>query len=98
MAQLHDVLLGPISTEKSTLLGEQGIYVFRVGPKANKLQIRQAVQDYFGVKVQSVRTLVMPGKTKRFGRFYGRRSDWKKAYVKLVAGDSINFYEGAGET
>lgn len=98
MAQVHDVLLRPIITEKSALAQEQDTYVFRVGNQANKQQIRQAVEAYFGVSVKSVRTLVVPGKNKRFGRHYGRRADWKKAYVRLASGDSINFYEGEGES
>jgi large subunit ribosomal protein L23 len=60
--------------------------------KSNKSQIKDAVEQYFGVKVENVRTLIVRGKEKRFGRFLGKRSNWKKAYVRLAAGDSIDIY------
>jgi large subunit ribosomal protein L23 len=94
MAELHEVLIRPIVTEKSMMLSEtDNIYVFEVGERVNKIQIRQAVESLFGVRVQTVRTLIVRGKSKRFGRFYGKRSNWKKAYVKLAEGDTLDFFE-----
>ena len=84
--QLHDVLIRPVITEKSTMLMEEGKYTFRVPLTANKVQIRQEVE-----KVATIRVL---GKTKRMGRTQGKRSDYKKAIVTLKAGESIEFFEG----
>ena len=94
MAELHDVLIRPIFSEKTTSLQNEGnVYTFEVGETANKLQIKNAVQTLFDVEVQAVRTVIMRGKNKRFGRFYGKRSNWKKAYVRLADGQSLNFFE-----
>jgi large subunit ribosomal protein L23 len=94
MAELHDVLIRPILTEKTTKLeSADNVYTFEVGEGANKHQIKQAVQTVFGVTVEDVRTVVMRGKNKRFGRYYGKRSNWKKAFVRLSEGDSLNFFE-----
>lgn len=94
MAELHDILVRPLVTEKSShLMGAQNTYVFEVGLAANKLQIKRAVESLFGVQVADVRTLVVRGKIKRFGRYYGKRSNWKKAYVRLADGDVLSFYE-----
>tara|TARA_B100000579_G_C22462793_1_gene679726 strand:- start:57 stop:347 length:291 start_codon:yes stop_codon:yes gene_type:complete len=94
MAELHDVLIRPILTEKTTQLDEsENVYTFEVGEGANKHQIKAAVESVFGVSVENVRTAIIRGKNKRFGRYYGKRSNWKKAYVKLAEGDSLNFYE-----
>ena len=94
MAELHDVLIRPILTEKTTGLEEAGnVYAFAVGVGSNKHEIKTAIESVFGVSVEDVRTAVVRGKNKRFGRFYGKRSNWKKAYVKLAEGDSLNFYE-----
>ena len=68
-------------------------YTFEVGETANKLQIKNAVQSLFDVEVQAVRTVIMRGKNKRFGRYYGKRSNWKKAYVRLADGQTLNFFE-----
>jgi large subunit ribosomal protein L23 len=97
MSQIHDILLSPIVTEKSALAEADNTFVFKVGIKSNKLEIKDAVERFFGVRVAMVRTLIVRGKTKRFGRHYGRRSDWKKAYVTLHDGDTINFYAEEGE-
>lgn len=94
MAELHDVLLRPIITEKSNrLMANQNTYLFQVGETVNKLEIKRAVELVFGVRVADVRTLRVRGKTKRFGRHRGKRSNWKKAYVRLVEGDTLNFFE-----
>jgi large subunit ribosomal protein L23 len=94
MAELHDILIRPIVTEKSSyLMGAQNTYVFEVGLASNKHQIKNAVQSLFGVTVDDVRTLIVRGKIKRFGRYDGKRSNWKKAYVRLSDGDVLSFYE-----
>ena len=92
--QLHDVLIRPVITEKSTKLMEENKYTFRVPLTANKVQIRQAVEKIFNVKVEKVATIRVLGKTKRMGRTQGKRSDCKKAIVTLKAGESITLFEG----
>ena len=91
-----DVVQGPIITEKGTLVNEQGNQVvFRVHREANKVEIRQAIETLFKVKVDKVRTSRQLGKMRRIGRHQGRRPDWKKAYVTLAEGSRIDFFEGA---
>ena len=93
---LVDVIKGPIITEKGTLVNELGNQVvLRVDPRANKVEIRQAVERLFKVKVEKVRTGRLLGKTRRVGKSMGSRSDWKKAYVTLAEGGRIDFFEGA---
>ena len=92
--EARDILIRPIVTEKSTALMEQGKYTFRVPLAATKLQIRQAVEQIFKVKVQAVNTMRYEGKLKRMGRTQGRRSDWKKAVVTLKPGEAIELFEG----
>jgi large subunit ribosomal protein L23 len=95
--QMHDVILRPLVTEKSVRgEAELNTYAFEVGISSNKHQIKQAVEDFFGVQVLSVRTLRQRGKAKRFGRHQGRRSDWKKAYIRLADGHSIDLYTEEG--
>ena len=89
----RDILIRPLVTEKSTALMEQGKYVFVVAKDANKIQIANAVAEIFKVKVVSVNTVNVMGKMKRMGRNVGKRSDYKKAIVKLAAGETIEFYE-----
>jgi len=90
--RLMQVLLGPHVSEKSTTAAERrNQVVFRVRPDANKDEIRRAVELMFEVKVASVTVARLPGKRKRFGTFIGRRSGWKKAYVRLAPGHDINF-------
>ncbi len=95
-AQIHPyaVLLRPIITEKSTVLAGQDKYVFEVDVRANKTQVKQAVELSFNVRVASVNTMKMKGKPRRFGRRITRRPDWKKAIVTLVPGDTIELFEG----
>ncbi len=96
MKQLSRIIAAPLITEKGTLLSEDGNQVlFRVPREANKAEIRQAVEKLFDVKVVKVRTLNLLGKTRRVGRIVGRRPAWKKAYVTLAEGQSIDFFEGA---
>ena len=90
----RDVIVRPILTEKSTMLSEVGKYVFRVNNQANKLQIRQAVEELFRVDVASVNVARVRGKWRRFGRSRGRQSDWKKAVVTLEPGQSIELFPG----
>ncbi len=86
------VLVAPHVSEKSTMLAEtRNQVVFRVLPDATKSEIRKAVELMFKVDVADVQTLRVKGKTRRFGRITGRRSDWKKAYVKLAEGQEIDF-------
>ena len=92
--EARDILIRPIVTEKSTALMEQGKYTFRVPLAATKIQIRQAVEQIFKVKVQAVNTMRYEGKLKRMGRKQGRRSDWKKAVVTLKPGEAIELFEG----
>ena len=89
----RDILIRPLVTEKSTALMEQGKYVFTVAKEANKIQIANAVAEIFKVKVVSVNTVNVLGKMKRMGRNAGKRSDYKKAIVKLAAGETIEFFE-----
>jgi len=91
------VIRRPLITEKTSILREDGrTIVFEVARGANKIQVKHAVEQLLGAKVESVRTTISHGKIKRQGRFAGRRSDWKKAYVKLREGAKIpEFLEGA---
>jgi large subunit ribosomal protein L23 len=91
----HDVIRRPVVTEKSQIAREEGnLATFAVHPKANKHDIRRAVEELFDVKVRSVRTMRQPRKTRRIGRQIGRRAEWKKAIVELAEGQSIEFFEG----
>ncbi len=89
------VILEPLTTEKAERLREtQNVVAFRVSPKANKIQIRRAVETLFEVEVKDVRTSNFTGKNKRWGRFVGRRPNWKKAYVTLEEGHAIELFKG----
>ena len=90
----YAVLLRPIITEKTTVLTGADKYVFEVDLRANKNQIREAIQVAFNVRVSEVNTMVMKGKPKRFGRRVVNRPNWKKAIVTLVPGDKIELFEG----
>ena len=90
----YDVIVKPIITEKATMASENGAVVFQVAKTATKPAIKEAVETLFGVKVKAVNTTITKGKTKRFRGFAGKRSDWKKAYVRLAEGSEIS-YEGA---
>ena len=95
--KLTSVIRRPLVTEKtSNARANAGILVFEVAPEATKIEVKQAVQALFGAKVASVKTQIMHGKFKRQGRFVGQRSDWKKAWVRLKAGEKVpEFMEGA---
>ena len=93
--RLYQILLAPHVSEKTTNVADSGNQVvFRVARDANKNEIRQAVETLFDVKVAGVKTALMKGKSKGFGRIRGRRSDWKKAYVALEAGQDIDLLGG----
>ena len=90
--RLMNVVLAPVVSEKSTLVADKNRqYVFRVADDATKPQVKAAIELLFKTKVQSVTVLNVKGKERRFGRFMGRRRNWKKAYVRLAAGQEINF-------
>jgi large subunit ribosomal protein L23 len=90
--RLMNVVLAPVVSEKSTLVADKNRqYVFRVADSATKPQVKAAIELLFKTKVESVTVLNVKGKEKRFGRFMGRRRNWKKAYVRLAAGQEINF-------
>jgi large subunit ribosomal protein L23 len=90
--QLMNVLIAPHVTEKSSLaMQNHNQYTFRVRREATKGDIRKAVELMFGVKVAGVQVVNEPGKQRRFGRLQGRTQDWKKAYVSLAAGETIDY-------
>ncbi|MBD1853143.1 50S ribosomal protein L23 [Leptolyngbya sp. FACHB-711] len=89
---LPDLIRRPLITEKATLLLEQNKYVFEVSPKADKYQIKAAIEELFDVKVIKVNTQVPPYKARRVGRFQGNRPHYKKAIVTLAEGDSITLF------
>ncbi|WP_024301220.1 50S ribosomal protein L23 [Pseudogulbenkiania sp. MAI-1] len=96
--RLLQVILAPVVSEKSTLVSEKNQQVvFRVASDATKPEIKAAVEMLFNVKVDGVSTVNVKGKVKRFGRTFGRRKDWKKAYVSLAAGQEIDLTATAAE-
>jgi large subunit ribosomal protein L23 len=94
MANPRDILLRPYITEKTNAMMAENKYTFIVPLTANKVEVRQAVEQIFKVKVLDVNTIRVMGKTKRMGKNIGKRSDFKKAIVKLAAGERIEFFEG----
>ncbi|NOZ42507.1 MAG: 50S ribosomal protein L23 [Alphaproteobacteria bacterium] len=90
----YDIILGPVITEKSTLISEYNQVIFRVPLAATKPEIKAAVEGLFSVKVEAVNTIRVKGKTKRFKGVIGRRSDYKKAMVRLAEGQSIDVTTG----
>lgn len=95
MKNPRDIIMKPIITERSMADAEVKKFTFKVDKRANKIEIKNAVEKIFDVKVEKVSTMNMKGKLKRTGRFVGRRSDWKKAIVKLTPGSKgIQFFEG----
>ena len=92
---LHEIIRRPLVTEKSNLAREEdNVVTLAVDPRANKHEIRNAVETLFEVKVLDVRTMRMPRKTRRVGKTMGRKAEWKKAIVRLAEGQSIEFFEG----
>jgi large subunit ribosomal protein L23 len=95
MKSVYDILLGPVISERSMEAVDIKKYVFRVARDANKIEIRQAVETIFGVKVLGVNTINMRGKEKRQGVHVGRRAAWKKAIVRLrPESKTVEFFEG----
>jgi large subunit ribosomal protein L23 len=91
-----DVIKMPLVTEKGSANQQSaGQYLFAVDRRATKFDVKNAVQELFKVKVEAVRTLVVPGKYKRVGKNVGKLADWKKAVVTLAEGNRIDFIEGA---
>lgn len=91
----YDILKRPVTTEKSTIQKEASNQLtFEVDRRANKVEIRRAVEQIFSVRVMDVRTMQMKGKAKRFGRTLGTRRNWKKAIVTLAQGEHVEFFEG----
>jgi large subunit ribosomal protein L23 len=87
---IHDVLVKPLVTEKGmTKKEEERTLCFQVAADANKIQVKQAVEKLFSVKVEAVRTANFEGKLRRRGKFTGYKSDWKKAYVKIAEGQKV---------
>lgn len=96
MKSAREIVFRPLITEKGAQLKEAGNqYLFHVDRRANKIEIKKAIEEIFEVHVISVRTIQMPGKKKRMGRFEGKRPDWKKAVVTLKEGETIELFEGA---
>ena len=95
MRNFHQIVIRPLVTEKSTeQLEREGAYAFVVAVDANKVEIAKAIETFFNVKVRDVRTMQYRGKERRLGRYVGRKSNWKKAVVKLRDGDTIEIFEG----
>jgi large subunit ribosomal protein L23 len=94
MENLRDVLIKPYITEKTTAMMADNKYTFIVPLTANKIEIRQAVEQIFKVKVLAISTIRVLGKAKRMGKHLGKRNDFKKAVVKLAPGERIEFFEG----
>ena len=95
MKTAYDIIIKPVITEQSMEATEEKKYVFQVANDANKIEIKKAVEEIFGVKVEKVNTIRMEGKMKRQGMTMGRRPSWKKAMVKLTADSkTIEFFEG----
>lgn len=92
--ELHSIIKRPLITEKSTNARDEGNkYIFEVDKRANKIEIGNAVEKIFKVKVIDVRTMNMSGKKKRMGRIVGQKNDWKKAIVTLAEGNTIEMFE-----
>ena len=93
--KVHEVIRRPLVTEKSNIGREENnLVTLAVDPRASKHDIRRAVEELFSVTVVEVRTMRMPRKSRRVGKFMGRRPEWKKAIVRLAEGQMIEFFEG----
>ena len=94
--QLHayGIILRPIITEKAQIMTQRNQYAFAVDIRANKMQIKEAVEVAFNVRVEGVNTITVKGKNKRYGRRETKQPDWKKAMVKLAPGEKIELFEG----
>ncbi len=93
---LYDIVKRPLITEKTSIQKEDyNQMTFEVDRKANRVEIKRAIENIFNVNVATVRTMQVKGKTKQRGRIVGKRRNWKKAIVKLMPGERIDFFEGA---
>ena len=92
----HEIIIRPLITEKTSIQKELNNQLsFEVDRRANRIEIKQAIESIFNVRVAAVKTMQVTGKIKRRGRITGKRRDWKKAIVKLMPGERIDFFEGA---
>jgi len=92
----YDIVKRPLITEKTSIQKEDyNQMTFEVGRNANRVEIKRAIENIFNVNVATVRTMQVKGKTKQRGRIVGKRRNWKKAVVKLMPGERIDFFEGA---
>lgn len=89
MKDYTDIIIAPVITEKSAIQAEANVYTFKVNASANKIEIKKAIEEAFGVKVKKVNTLNTRSKAKRVGRYAGKTKTYKKAFVTLVDGDKI---------
>lgn len=89
MKDYTDIIIAPVITEKSAIQAETNVYTFKVNASANKIEIKKAIEEAFGVKVKKVNTLNTKSKAKRVGRYAGKTKTYKKAFVTLVDGDKI---------
>lgn len=90
----YDIIKHPLVSEKSMMGQGEGRYCFAVDRRANKNTIRQAVEKLFRVHVMQIQTMVVRGKVRRVGRYFGQKPNWKKAFVTLKEGDKISLFEG----
>jgi large subunit ribosomal protein L23 len=91
----HDIVIRPLITEKTSIQKEVNNQItFEVDRRANRVEIKKAIENIFNVNVVVVRTMQVKGKTKQRGRIVGKRRDWKKAIVTLMPGERIDFFEG----
>ncbi len=95
MKHPSDILIQPVITEKSVGLQGASKYVFKIHPKATKTEVKEAIENKFGVDVVKVNIIKMPTKPKRLGRFEGKRPSWKKAIITLKPGETLKGFEGA---
>ena len=91
---VNEILIKPLITEKNTMLGAQGKYTFKIDRRANKTQVKEAVEAIFKVEVTAVNTISVPPKSRRVGRTIGKTQAWKKAVVTVRAGQRIELFEG----
>jgi large subunit ribosomal protein L23 len=89
MKEINQILISPLVSEKTTKMAESNQYVFRVHPKANKKEIKKAIEDWYGVDVLEVKIIKIPPKKRRLGRISGWRKGYKKAIVKIKKGQRI---------
>lgn len=94
MKNARDILVKPIVSERSVAQMEENKYTFKTDKRANKIEIKRAVEEVFNVNVVEVKTMIVKGKVKRMGRYQGKTPDWKKAIVTLQAGDKIEMFDG----